>query len=51
MDVGHTTGPIVAGIVASQFGMGYSFIAASLVLASMAFLFLTGVMLRSAEKT
>ena len=51
MDVGHTTGPIVAGLVASQFGMGYSFIAASLVLVSMAFLFLTGVMLRRTEQT
>lgn len=51
MDVGHTTGPIVAGIVASQFGMGYSFIAASIVLVSIAFLFLAGVMLRSAEQT
>ena len=47
MDVGHTTGPIVAGLVATQFGMGYSFIAASLVLVSMAFLFLAGVMLKS----
>jgi MFS family permease len=49
MDVGHTTGPIVAGIVASQFGMRYSFIAASLVLLAVAFLFLAGVTLRSRE--
>ena len=47
MDIGHTTGPIAAGIVASHLGMGYSFIGASLVLVSMAFLFLAGVMVGS----
>jgi len=47
MDIGHTTGPVAAGIIAAYFGMGYSFIGASLVLVLMAMLFLTGVMLGS----
>jgi MFS family permease len=51
MDIGHTTGPVVAGIVASQFGTGYSFIGASLVLVAMAFLFLAGVMTGSAKQS
>jgi len=47
MDIGHTTGPVAAGIIAANFGMKYSFIGASLVLVSMAILFLTGVMVGS----
>ena len=47
MDIGHTTGPIIAGIIASQFGFGYSFVGASLVLIAIALLFFTGVMMRS----
>lgn len=46
MDIGHTTGPIVAGIVASSFGIGYSFIGAAVMLTVIAFVFLTGVMKR-----
>jgi MFS transporter, DHA1 family, multidrug resistance protein len=45
MDIGHTTGPVIAGIIASQFGIGYSFIGASLVLITIAFLFFTVVMM------
>lgn len=45
MDIGHASGPIVAGIIASSFGIGYSFIGASIVLAAIAFIFLTGVMI------
>ena len=29
MDKGHTTGPVVAGVVSSSFGIGYSFIGAA----------------------
>jgi hypothetical protein len=47
MDIGHTTGPIVAGIIATQFGIGYSFLGASLVLITIASLFFTGLMMRS----
>jgi MFS family permease len=50
MDIGHTTGPIIAGIIASQFALGYSFIGASLVLIAMAVLFFTGVMMGSTTK-
>lgn len=51
MDIGHTTGPIVAGIIASSFGIGYSFIGASIVLAAIAFIFLIGVMIRRNPQT
>jgi hypothetical protein len=44
MDVGHTAGPIVAGIIASYFGIGYSFLGAAVMLSFIAFVFLTGVM-------
>jgi MFS family permease len=40
MDIGHTTGPLVAGIVAARFGFGWSFIAAALVLSVLAAAFL-----------
>jgi DHA1 family multidrug resistance protein-like MFS transporter len=43
MDIGHTTGPIIAGIIASQFGIGYSFLGASLMLIAIALLFFKGV--------
>jgi len=43
MDIGHTAGPIIAGIIASQFGLRYSFIGASLALVVMALLFFTGI--------
>jgi MFS family permease len=39
MDIGHTTGPIVAGIIALYFGLGYSFIGASIMLLFIAIVF------------
>ena len=39
MDVGHTSGPLLSGIVASIFGYGQSFLGASLVLFAVALLF------------
>lgn len=39
MDVGHTTGPIVAGVVAGSLGYSFAFISASAVLASVALVF------------
>ena len=44
MDIGHTTGPLVAGIVASYFGFGYAFIAPGglLVVMALCFLFFMG---------
>lgn len=50
MDIGHTTGPIVAGIIASSFGIGYSFIGAAIMLTVIAFVFLTGVMIRRSSQ-
>lgn len=44
MDIGHTTGPVISGIIASSFGIGYSFIGAAMMLIVIAFVFLTGVM-------
>lgn len=40
MDIGHTTGPLVSGIVASRFGFPPAFLAASAVLVVFGFLFL-----------
>lgn len=40
MDIGHTTGPIVAGIIAAAFGFSYAFVGAGVVLAFTAVLFL-----------
>lgn len=40
MDIGHTTGPLAAGVVAASFGIGRAFFGASLVLAAMALFFL-----------
>ena len=40
MDIGHTTGPLVSGVVASYFGFGRAFLCASLVLVTAAILFL-----------
>jgi MFS transporter, DHA1 family, multidrug resistance protein len=51
MDIGHTTGPIIAGIVATQFGIGYSFLCASVILIAIASLFFIGVMIRSTTIT
>jgi MFS family permease len=40
MDIGHTTGPLISGIVATYFGLSKSFMSASLVLGFVAFIFL-----------
>ncbi len=40
MDIGHTTGPLISGVVASHLGFGSAFICASLVLVTAAALFL-----------
>jgi MFS transporter, DHA1 family, multidrug resistance protein len=50
MDIGHTAGPIIAGMIASQFGIGYSFLGASLMLIAMATLFFANVMMGSTTK-
>ncbi|MBI5025522.1 MAG: MFS transporter [Nitrospirae bacterium] len=39
MDIGHTTGPLISGIVAAYFGFGTAFISVSAILASMALAF------------
>jgi MFS family permease len=39
MDIGHTTGPLVAGFVAGSFGYSFSFISASAVLVGVALVF------------
>lgn len=39
MDIGHTTGPLVSGIVAAHFGFGRSFIAAAVLLVVVALIF------------
>lgn len=39
MDIGHTTGPLIAGIVAAYFGFMQSFLTASFVVIAFAFLF------------
>jgi len=44
MDIGHTTGPLVAGVVAGSLGYSFSFISASAVLAGLAMVF-AGVVL------
>lgn len=41
MDIGHTTGPLIAGIVAAYFGFARSFITASLVIIVSAVIFTT----------
>ena len=44
MDIGHTTGPLISGIVALYFGFGKAFMGAASVLIAAAFVFLAGVM-------
>jgi len=44
MDIGHTTGPLISGIVATYLGLSKSFLGASLVLALAALIFLVIVM-------
>ncbi len=43
MDIGHTTGPLVSGIVAKYLGFSQSFINASAILTAMALVFWAGV--------
>lgn len=49
MDIGHTTGPLAAGIVASSFGYRISFIGAALVLVSASLLFSVAMLRPRAE--
>lgn len=49
MDMGHTTGPLVSGFVAADFGFGWSFLGASLVLVVIAGLFLGVVRARGSN--
>ena len=44
MDIGHTTGPLVSGIIATYSGIAKSFIGASLVLVLAACIFWMSVM-------
>lgn len=43
MDIGHTTGPLISGFVATYLGLGKSFLTASLVLILLSFIFWIGV--------
>ncbi|MDP2157354.1 MAG: MFS transporter [Nitrospirota bacterium] len=49
MDIGHTTGPLAAGIIASSFGYRLSFIGAALVLVSASLLFSVAMLRPRAE--
>ena len=42
MDIGHMSGPVVAGAVASGLGIGYAFICAGIVMAALTALFMKG---------
>jgi MFS family permease len=44
MDIGHTTGPLISGIVATYLGFSVSFLSASFVLLAAALIFQTYVM-------
>lgn len=46
MDIGHTLGPLISGVVAAYFGFGKAFIGASLVLLLFALIFLADVIIR-----
>lgn len=48
MDIGHTTGPLVSGLVASHFGYPKSFLAASFVLIMFSFIFAASAGMRTA---
>lgn len=50
MDIGHTTGPLVSGIVANHFGIAKSFLAASIVVASAGIFFMIALGIRENEK-
>ena len=49
MDIGHTAGPLVSGVVATYFGFSRSFLGASIILTSAAFIFWLTVMRRNNE--
>jgi hypothetical protein len=49
MDIGHTTGPLISGIVALYFGFGKAFMGAASVLAFITCMFWLGVMRSSKE--
>lgn len=49
MDIGHTTGPLISGIVASQFGFAVSFIAASIVLVAATVMFFVTIGLKNKQ--
>ena len=51
MDIGHTTGPLLSGIVATHFGFAKSFIGASLVLILFAFIFLVVAGIKADSKS
>jgi MFS family permease len=44
MDIGHTAGPLISGVVAAYFGFGISFLGASIILFSAAGIFYFAVM-------
>lgn len=46
MDIGHTTGPLVSGIVAHHFGIAKSFLVASIVVASAGIFFMIALGIR-----
>ncbi len=49
MDIGHTTGPLIAGIVAAYFGFTQSFLTAAFVVITAAFLFRISFVKEKAE--
>lgn len=49
MDVGHTAGPIISGLVASSFGYAQSFVGAALVLAAVSLFFICTIGRHSGE--
>jgi DHA1 family multidrug resistance protein-like MFS transporter len=51
MDIGHTTGPLISGIIATWLGFGASFIGAGLVLCLSAFIFIILVSRPSSTST
>lgn len=51
MDIGHTTGPLISGFIASRYGYPRAFMGASLVLIAIAFVFLVGVGIGKGNKT
>ncbi len=46
MDIGHTLGPLISGVLAAYFGFGKAFIGASLVLLLFALIFLADIIIR-----